>query len=285
MDNLQFYSTDKPEFNENVLVHFIEMKDAYFKAKLIEYSSYEGILNFKDATKKKKIKSWTNIVSLNKNMVAKVEEIDDVKKIVKLSLIYLKNDILMVYFNENKIMEKLIKTFCIINKYDFNTIWTDIVYKIDIKRREVDNNLSLWIFFSNNKDLFNSTSSESNESNKIYNELIYLYSTKYENINQKVISKFGIISNIGIDVIKIIFNNILSNIKYDYILKYNIEPEYVLKYDAAPNYLFETILSKTNDNSIHNIFIDNLHKEINNYAISYEKPVIFIKIEYISKII
>ena len=33
MDNLQFYSTDKPEFNENVLVHFIEMKDAYFKAK------------------------------------------------------------------------------------------------------------------------------------------------------------------------------------------------------------------------------------------------------------
>ena len=285
MDNLQFYYTDKPEFNENVLVHFIEMKDAYFKAKLIEYSSYEGILNFKDATKKKKIKSWNNIVSLNKNMVAKVEDIDDVKKIVKLSLIYLKNDILMVYFNENKIMEKLIKTFCIINKYDFNTIWTDIVYKIDIKRREVDNNLSLWIFFSNNKDLFNSNSSESNESNKIYNELIYLYSTKYENINKKVISKFGIISNIGIDVIKIIFNNILDTIKNDYILKYNIALEYVLKYDAAPNYLFETILSKTNDNSIHNIFIDNLNKEINNYAITYGKPVIFTKIEYIAKII
>ena len=59
----------------------------------------------------------------------------------------------------------------------------------------------------------------------------------------------------------------------------------MLKYDAAPNYLFETILSKTNDNSIHNIFIDNLNKEINNYAITYGKPVIFTKIEYIAKII
>ena len=58
MEKFQFYSTDKPEVNENVLVHFIEKKDAYFKAKLIEYSTYDGILNFQDATKKKKIKSW-----------------------------------------------------------------------------------------------------------------------------------------------------------------------------------------------------------------------------------
>ena len=266
MDDHQFYSTDKPSLNENVLVQFIEKKDSYFKANLIEYKLYEGILNFQDATKKKKIKSWNNIVVLNKNMVAKVEDVDNIKKVVKLSLIYMKSCDTMIYFNENKIMEKFIKTFCIVNKYDFNTIWTDIVYKIDIIRRENNSELSLWSYFLTNKNLFN---------NEIYNNLINFYITRYENINKKVISKFGVISNIGIEIVKNIFNNVLLNINCDNILKY----------DTAPNYIFETISNKENNNSIHNDFIDSLNKEIENNTLINGKQLIFIKIEYIGKII
>jgi translation initiation factor 2 alpha subunit (eIF-2alpha) len=260
MDLLQFYSTDSPNINENVLVHFIEKKDSYFKAKLIEYPLYEGILNFQDATKKKKIKSWNNIVVLNKNTVSKVEDIDIDKKIVKLSLIYLENKNSMEYFNENKLMEKFIKSFCIINKYDFILIWTDIIYKIDILRREDNIDISLWNYFINNRDLLN---------NDIYNKLIEYYISKYENINKKIISKFGIISNIGIDIIKTIFNNVLSNINYNY----------TLKYISAPNYIFES-----NDKNDHNIFFNNINNEINNYTKIYNKQVVFIKIEFIEKI-
>jgi len=53
MNTYQFYSTNKPQINELVLINLIEKKDSYFKVKLIEYD-YEGILNFQDATKKKK---------------------------------------------------------------------------------------------------------------------------------------------------------------------------------------------------------------------------------------
>jgi translation initiation factor 2 alpha subunit (eIF-2alpha) len=267
IEEFQFYSTNKPEINENVLVQFIERKDAYFKAKLIEYSLYEGILNFQDATKKRKIKSWNNIVVLNKNSVAKVEDVDDVKKIVKLSLIYLKNECTISFFNENKIMEKFVNTFCIINKYNFNEIWNNIVHKIDISRRLNNNNLSLWNYFITNKNLFESQSEEY----EIYNNLIKLYIKKYENINYKQVSKFGIISNIGIDVVKNIFKNILLNIKCNNILKY----------DTAPNYLFETNI--TDDNLIHDTFINNLKNAINTYNISNKNQVIFLKIEYIGK--
>lgn len=267
IEDFQFYSTNKPEINENVLVQFIERKDAYFKAKLIEYSLYEGILNFQDATKKKKIKSWNNIVVLNKNSVAKVEDVDDIKKIVKLSLIYLKNEFTISFFNENKIMEKFVNTFCIINKYNFNEIWNNIVHKIDISRRLNNNNLSLWNYFITNKNLFESQSEEY----VIYNNLIKLYIKKYENINYKQVSKFGIISNIGIDIVKNIFKNILLNITCDNILKY----------DTVPNYLFETNI--TDDNLIHDTFINNLKNAINIYNISNKNQVIFLKIEYIGK--
>jgi len=269
MEEFQFYSTNKPEINENVLVHFIEKKDAYFKAKLIEYSTYDGILNFQDATKKKKIKSWNNIVVLNKNTVAKVEDVDDIKKIVKLSLIYLKNESSISFFNENKIMEKFINTFCIINKYNFIKIWNSIIHKIDISRRLNNKDLSLWNYFISNKNLLESE--PESEEFEIYNKLIKLYIKKYENINYKNVTKFGIISNIGIDIVKNIFKNILSNITC-----YNI-----LKYDSTPNYLFETNI--IDDTLIHNTFINNLKNEIDNYNISNEKQVIFLKIEYIGK--
>ena len=51
--SLQYYFTNDPKINELVLVHFTEKCDAFFNVKLLEYP-YMGIMNFQDATKKKK---------------------------------------------------------------------------------------------------------------------------------------------------------------------------------------------------------------------------------------
>jgi len=64
--NLNFYSIEDPKLNELVIVQFIEKGESFFKANLLEYP-YKGLINFQNATKKKKINSWNKIIKLNKN--------------------------------------------------------------------------------------------------------------------------------------------------------------------------------------------------------------------------
>jgi len=235
--------------------------------------------------KKKKIKSWNNIITLNKNIVGRIEDIDNNKNIVQISLNYLNDDYatkdlsftklqekLLIYFNENKLMEKFIKSFCIINNHNFNEIWYSIIHNLDSERRNNNDNdnISLWIYFCNNINNL-----------KINDELIYeqlkkLYIKKNEILNQKIISRFGIISNEGINKVKDIFNKVLLKISDNY--------NYNLYYDSTPYYIFETESIKQENNNdlnlleLHNIFINNITNEINN-------KTLFIKIDYIGKIL
>ena len=255
MYNYQFYSIDKPSINEIVLVNFIEKKDSYFKGKLLEYNLYDAILNFHDATRKKKVKNWNNIIVLNKPIPAHVDDVDNIKNIVKLSLYNIKNNTCIDYFNENKYMEKIINSYCIINNYIFTDIWYDIIHKLDILRRNININISLYNYFISNLDIL--------KNDTLYNNIVIFYENKYINLNKKIITKFGIISNIGIDIVKNIFKNILNN------LNNNV----ILKYDSAPNYIFET----DNDGNIHDNFINNLINEITIINNKYNKEVIFFK--------
>jgi hypothetical protein len=257
MYNYQFYSIDKPVINEIVLVNFTEKKDSYFKGNLLEYNLYDAILNFHDATRKKKIKNWNNIIVLNKSIPAQVEDVDSIKNIVKLSLYNIKNNIYIDYFNENKYMDKIINSYCIINNYLFTDIWYNVIHKLDILRRNTNINISLYNYFISNLDIL--------KNDLLYNNIVIFYETKYINLNKKTITKFGIISNIGIDIIKTIFKNILDNLNNNYILKY----------DSAPNYIFET--DHNNDKIIHDNFINNLNKEITIINDKYNKQVIFLK--------
>ena len=50
-----YYSNSNPKIGELVLVQFTEKCDSFFKGYLLEYE-YDGIMNFQDATKKKKKK-------------------------------------------------------------------------------------------------------------------------------------------------------------------------------------------------------------------------------------
>ena len=228
--------------------------------------------------KKKKVISWNKIITLNKNMVVKVEDIDINTKNIQVSMAYLydnklKSNInkiqseLLIYFQENKLMTQFINTLCLVNNYNYKYIWETLIYHID-KLRKINNNndnKSIWNYFNENINDLNIWINDLNMDNNYIDSIIKLYNKKNEIIIQKITTKFGIVNSNNIEEIINIFNIILSDIKY----------KYTLKYETTPYYIFqsETIDSNIND---HENFINNLKKNINNNT--------FLKIDYIGKI-
>ena len=276
---LQFYSTNNPGVGEIVLVKFTRKDEAFFDAVLLEYP-YRGIMNYQDATKKRKVKSWNDHVPIGKQMVALVDEIDINKKIVKLSLAYLDNYVdnlsknelidnnyiqqkLIIQFNENKIMESFIKSLCIINNLDIKDIWEKLIHYIDIQRRENNPNDSLWKFFTDNFENIDKWVKSTNLSITVSENIKHLYYKKIEN-NKRITSKISIISVGGINPLKELLNNSLQNINFNY----------TFKYDTTPNYILESY-SNDSTKEEHDDIINNMI----NLAKTYEEPnQIFIKI-------
>jgi translation initiation factor 2 alpha subunit (eIF-2alpha) len=241
---IQFYSTANPNVGEIVLVQFTQKMEAFFDAVLVEYP-YRGIMNYQDATKKRKVKSWNEHVPLNKNMVALVDEIDEEKKIVKLSLAYLDNYVesenrtelanpsfvqqqLIIHFNENKMMENFMKSLCIMHNLDLKDIWTRLIYYIDSQRREEGSNDSLWKFFTDNFESLDEWVKSTNLSIQISEDIKKLYQKRIES-TKKIATRFGIVSLGGTQNTKILLKNVLENIEFKYILKYDSTPYYILE--------------------------------------------------------
>lgn len=255
-----YYSNNDPEVDELVLVNFTEKLDGFFKAKLLEYD-YQGIIVFQNITKKKKVVSWNKFIQLNKNMVAKIDDVDIDNKIVKLSLIYLKenndNNLsveqiqkkLMTYFIENKQLENFIKSFCIINNFNFIDIWTNIIYKIDIQRKIDNYKKSIWSYINDNIDNLENIINN----NKIYNLILDYYKKKIENV-YKITTKFAIISTKCLTDLKIIFKSILDT----------FDNKINLKYESTPYYILSS-MSNDSTQDDHNLFINKLNDNINIY--------------------
>lgn len=264
----QYYLNNKPNIGEIVLVQFTKRndKDNFFEAKLLEYN-LNGIMIFHDATKKRRINSWNKIVPLNKNMVAQVDDIDN-KNIVQLSIAYLSDnddkedtiqEKLLINFNENKLMENFISKLCKENNYDYAYIWTTLVHHIDEQRDKE----SLWKFFTENIDDLDDWINETELSDDISNKIKEQYE-KIKNTNNKIVTKFGIISTNGVNATKeFLRKNLDLNFKY------------TLKYQSTPYYLFES-WSEDSNKEDHEKFIKKLECNKDNN--------IFIKIDYIAKI-
>ena len=273
----KYYSNNIPDINENILIKFTEKSDFFFKGRLVEYD-YECFMNFSDASKKKKVISWNKIVTLHKNMVGKVINIDE-KNIIQVSIIYLNDNInnildksniqdkLMIYFNNNKKLYHFIKSFCITYNYDFNNLWNTLIHYIDTLKKINNINISIWEYFNNNILLLNDWFIECNLDLTIYLKLKKYYDDKIIH-RYKISTKFGIITKTDINIVKNMLFEITKELEY----------EYELIYIAAPYYIFETynIDSTIND---HN----NLIKNITEYSENISD--IFIKIEYTGKII
>jgi ribosomal protein S24E len=259
---MNYYSTLYPEIDELVLVVFNKNVDeeGIFKGSLLEYPNYNCIMNYQDATKKKKVKSWNKIIVLNKQMIAKVDNIE--KNIIQVSLAYLYEDITIMmesYFQENKLMTQFITTLCVVNNYNYNYIWGTLIYHLDRLRR--NDNVSIWNYFNNHINDLHIWISDLSMDKCYIESIMKLYNKKNEIIIQKITTRFGIVNTQSIENIYNIFNTVLSNIKYNY----------SLKYDTTPYYIFQ---SETNDSTIddHNNFIDSL-----------KLSDTFIKIDYIGK--
>jgi len=277
MSNEYMFNT-MPKVGTNVLAVFTKQKDGYFEAKLVDYP-YEGIMNFKDATKRRRVSSWNQIVPLNKEMVACIEAID--KDTIQLSTAYFEDSKfkdmdemqiqreLMAPFNENKMLRKFLISLCKMHNYEFTDIWRtfidDIKSSYDEYMEEEEEVVSLWKYFIDNFEEFveNTQLDES-----IVMNMRELYEKKNEVEINKIVSRIGVISLGGVNGTKQLFTNVIKNIKYNY----------SLKYESAPYYIFETSSEDTSDDT-HSNFVKMLESEsakMNGYKV-------FIKTDYIAK--
>jgi translation initiation factor 2 alpha subunit (eIF-2alpha) len=241
---MMFYRNLYPNKNDNVLVKFT-MKEDYVEGELLEYDNIKGIMILQDATKKRKIKSWNNIIS-KKPMVARVEEVDIEKNLIQLSIAYYTEEQtqekLLENFTKNNILVDFIKSCCIKFKYDFDTIWKTYIYDIhDIHDMKEDENI--WDFFCNNIDNIN-----------IEDNIKEALKIKIKKKEEIVKTEINIISLDGIESVKKLLESIHEIINYEYNLKYISTPRYILETltnDDALNYI--NILKTNNKNK--NIFI------------------------------
>ena len=248
MSSYQYYSTIIPTDGELVLVEFTEKTDSFFDARLIEYP-FRGMMNFSDASKKRKISSWSKIVPLNKLMVARIESIDESARIVNISTAYLyeyvneKNmsplDIqekLLATFNENKLLEGFITSASVLANAKFEDIWTKLVHVVDAERRDFnddsdEDSISLWKYFSENFDEKIEAWCATGEINQATKEVIQnLFAKKNEKGPRKITSTIKIISQEGVTGTKKLLETCLGSLTY----------QFTFRYLTAPNFMFET---------------------------------------------
>jgi translation initiation factor 2 alpha subunit (eIF-2alpha) len=276
MSSNQFYSVINPSVGECVLVHFIKRTDTFFDAILLEYP-YRAMMSYQDATKKRKIYNWNKIVPLNKDMVARVDDVDEQSKIVQVSISHLDEEFeeslslseiqekLMITFNENKLLYNFISSIAVVNKINKNDLWTKLIYYIDSQRRQLDEEITLWKYFSNNFHNIDEWCKTVNIYDTILSESIKeIYAKRFTN-KFKYVSKIGIISPNGINITKNILDKVLTPFS-------ELGYKYTFNYDGTPYYLFETFSDETTKDD-HEKLVEELKQNTD----------IFIKIDYIAK--
>lgn len=280
----QYFSSPDPEIDELVLVIFNEHNESFIDGSLIHYD-YRAMMNYQNATKKRKIQSWSKIVPLYKPMVACVDNVDTSSKIVQLSIRNLgtgdeldPNQIqekLMKHFDENKIMESFIKSLCITNQYDYSEIWFQLVHLIDQLRREFnednEENISLWKYFIDNINDLDSWISQTELDEEIGSKIKELYEKKTEESIRKIRTRVGIISLGGVNQMKNLIKKVFADL--------NITYKYTFKYDSTPNFIFESS-TEDSEQKNHNEFMRKLEEESKQM-----NPKVFIQIDYEAKLV
>jgi translation initiation factor 2 alpha subunit (eIF-2alpha) len=260
--NLQFYSNQDPSVNETVLVKFTAMKDGFFDGVLLEYPGYTIIMTFQDATKKRRVYSWSKIVPLEKNMVATIENVDIKLKTAQVSIAYFEDmeegtqEKLMKPFLENKLAINFIKSLCMVHKYEFNMIWTKLIHYIDTLRQEYnedidkEDHVTLWKYFCDNIDSLEEYVEEAELDHDVYTNIKELYDKRTSVAPHNITTKVGIVSPGGTGHTKTLLSKVLQTLKF----------KYTFKYDATPNYILESNSSDSSEDD-HKKFIKTLETE------------------------
>jgi hypothetical protein len=261
---IPFYKNKLPIVDENVLVIFNEYKETHIEASLVEYPEINGLMIYEDATRRKKVYDWKKEVPLNKQMVAKVEEIFD-DKYVKLSKAYFDHRKdpeeltreLMKPFNDNKILLNIIKKFCY-NKININDFWENIIYDIIQEKQEEDLNSSLLDYFLENLIKIKEKIKEK------YNSEVDELDKLIDNKNYKLETKISLISKNNINDIIELFESI------------NRDENIQIKYLTTPYYIITSL-------SNNNISEEDHEKLVNKIRILSEEKNIIYNLEYLAK--
>ena len=209
MNFTRFYSDNNPKLDELVLCIVKErnQEDNVIKLYLSDYN-VNAIMSYKKATNKKKVRSWNNIIPLNKEIICKVESIS-VKNdecFIELSKAYidLTSDYVMKFKEEQKSNYKLKAIFKMLDSiyedFNYKNSWENIVHPYDELRKKEKSELFLFEFILTKFDDFIS------KFNKDQQEHINKFLNKSKKRkNNKFKTKFGLYSkyyNNTIDIIR-----------------------------------------------------------------------------------
>jgi hypothetical protein len=259
MENFKIYHNDIPILHENVLVIFLERNDTHIEGVLVEYVNYKAIMSYNDASKKKKIYNWNDVVPLNKPMVARIDDIYE-DNCVQLSIAYFevgKTDEdkikltkqLLEPFNKNKVLLSRIKKLCYNQKLDFVEFWYNIIHPLDKLRKDDESEYSLFEYYEINFDKLLKLITDK------YDENVYLELQKLNNIEvYKINSKIGLISNQGIKIIFDVIKNVIDANDWTFNFKYISAPYYTLESLSNESTIInhENFINMLNEESIKN---------------------------------
>ena len=263
--SIPFYKNSKPGDNESVLVIMTTENNSWFEGHFVEYSG-KVFLRKEDATKKKRVTSWNNIVPLNKEIIAKVDDIEFSNDIVKVSITYMdeEQETILENFKKNKKLISIIKSVAFQLGENIDTIWSSIIYKIDEKRKEdyeIEDMPPLLQYCINEIEIFK----EIFKDNVMFKKLEDTLNKFIEEKPFKIISTIGIISYDGVQNTKNLIENALNNIPYKYSLTYSYYKKNKTDQKSFPAYIFETS-SEDTKNDDHEKFISFLETQAINYG-------------------
>jgi hypothetical protein len=248
--DISFYGDKIPEKRQFVSFQFTKITVDKLELKLNNFN-YEGYMVPKNATLRKKVKSWNNIAPLKKTMIGIID--DNANCNLELSMAYIDKD-----SEEYKNFEKLLldnykiysffKKFCFKIKTSFDDFWINNIYKL-IK---LDSSF-LDYCIKNENDINKIIQNNFSENFELFKELFKNLKEQVNFDSMIMKKKVGIISNIGIESTKKIFKSLTD--KYEnLIIKLDSIPYYYIHYKKDTN-IDEVIqeLNKYNDNK--DIFI------------------------------
>lgn len=217
---IKFFEGLTPSRNEIVQIMIDERDELSVRGHLIDYNC-DMIMEYRNVSKKKKIRNINKLVPLNVIKYAVVEDYDESNNVTNVSMAYLDNDI--DYKTKFKNNRKLIEMIYNLDIENFTNIWLNEILSLLLSKTTNLDEEDYYEFFNDNY-----LTSNINDEFKL---LITNRLNELNTSNETTIKKS--IKLLSPDGIKHIINLI------DYVKQNEDYNNLTIKYDGCPNYLIE----------------------------------------------
>ena len=250
-EDINFYCDKAPTIGEIVQVVFTERQQGHTDGVFVEYKG-KIIMVDSMATKKKKIKSYNQIIPLNKPLAAIVEDFNPDTMMGSVSRAYLddSDEDYNSKFLSNKKLYEVIRQICIKLEIDFNGLWLKKIFPFIISFSNEDN-ISYLELFVKHLDEIKGILDNDELFEMIDKKLRISLLSKKDTFKKEI----GIISNEGVELTKKIIRDTLDDSKFE-----EVKDDIMIKYFNTPKFILESSLS----NDVLESFIEKLKENANN---------------------